>query len=114
MAKLAGMADTGDWRCERTGEEIIDGQRATGYRAIMSPGHEFSGWIDAARSFPLQIKTEDGAMIIAVNICDEPQPAQLFKIAAGFRKFDPRALIERIKQSDVWVAGEKDLDSPPR
>jgi hypothetical protein len=27
----------------------------------------------------------------------------LFEIPNGARKFDPRALIERIKQSDVWL-----------
>jgi len=29
--------------------------------------------------------------------------AELFEMPAGLRKFDPRALIEQIKQSDVWV-----------
>jgi hypothetical protein len=32
----------------------------------------------------------------------------LFEIPPGLRKFDPQTLIQRIKQSDVWVAGEKD------
>jgi hypothetical protein len=114
MAKLAGMADTGDWHCERMGEEKIGDQRAIGWRAIMSPGQEIAGWIDAARKFPLRIKTEDGAIITTENIRDEPQSVQLFEIAAGFRKFDPRILIERIKQSDVWVAGDKELNSAPR
>ena len=52
---------------------------------------------------------EDGSTITAENVRDEPQPAQLFEIPPGFRKFDPLNLIQRIKQSDVWVAGEKDL-----
>ena len=43
-------------------------------------------------------------MITAEHIRDEPQPAQTFEIPAGMRKFDPEALIQRIKQSDVWVA----------
>jgi hypothetical protein len=104
MAKLAGSADRGDWRCERTGEETIGGQSTVAYRAVPAPGRELVGWIDAARKFPLRIKTEDGAVVTAENIRDEPQPAQLFEIASGFRKFDPQALIQRIKQSDVWVA----------
>ena len=60
--------------------------------------------------FPLRIKTEDGAVITAENIRDEPQPAGLFEIPPGFRKFDPEALIQQIKQSDVWVADEKETD----
>ena len=34
-------------------------------------GQQFSGWIDAARKFPLRIKTQDGAIITAENIRDE-------------------------------------------
>jgi hypothetical protein len=110
MASVAGVADQDDWHCERVGEETIDGHRAIAYRAVSSPGRELFGWIDAVRKFPLRIKSEDGATVTAQNIRDEPQPAQLFEIPRGFRKFDPQILIERIKQSDVWVAGEKDLD----
>jgi len=110
MARLAGAADQGDWRCERAGEGAIGGRSTTAYRAVSASGRELFGWIDAVRKFPLRIKTEDGAIITAENIRDEPQPAQLFEIPPGFRKFDPQSLIERIKQSDVWVAGEHDSD----
>ena len=112
MAKLAGAADQGDWRCERAGEGTIGGHGTTAYRAVPAPGRQLIGWIDAARKFPLRIKTEDGALITAENVRDEPQPAQLFEVPPGFRKFDPQMLIQRIKQSDVWVAGEHDSDRP--
>jgi hypothetical protein len=110
MARVAGIADREDWRCERVGEETIDGQRAIAYRAVSTPGRELLGWIDPVRKFPSRIKSEDGATVTAQNIRDEPQPAQLFEIPPGFRKFDPQLLIQQIKQSDVWVEGEKDLD----
>jgi hypothetical protein len=108
MAKLAGAADHGDWRCERAGEEMIGGRRVITFDAASTTGNELVGWIDAALKFPLQIKTQDGAVITVEDIRDEPQPAQLFEVASGFRKFDPQALIKQIKQSDVWVAGQKD------
>jgi hypothetical protein len=107
MAKLAGSADHGDWRCERAGEETIGGRRAITFDAISSTGRELVGSIDAALKFPLRIRTQDGAVITAENIRDEPQPTQLFEVSPGFRKFDPLALINQIKQSDVWVAGQK-------
>jgi hypothetical protein len=107
MAKLAGLADQGDWRCERTGEETIGGRSAIAYRAVSGSDRQLIGWIDTARKFPLRIKTEDGAVITVENIRDQPQPTQSFEIPAGFRKFDPQALIQQIKQSDVWVAGQK-------
>jgi hypothetical protein len=109
MARLAGAADQGDWRCERVGEGTIGGRSTIAYRIVSTPARELLGWIDTARKFPLRIKTEDGSTITAENVRDEPQPAQLFEIPPGFRKFDPQTLIQRIKQSDVWVAGEKDL-----
>jgi hypothetical protein len=109
MARLAGAADQSDWRCERVGEGTIDGRSIIAYRMVSTPGRELLGWIDTARKFPLRIRTEDGFTIAAENVRDEPQPAQLFEIPPGLRKFDPQTLIHRIKQSDVWVAGEKDL-----
>ncbi len=117
MAKVAGVVDQGtknqgNWRCERVGEETIDGNSTVAYRAILAPNQELFGWIDPARKFPLRIKTEDGVVIVARNVRDEPQPAQMFEIPSGFRKFDPEALIQRIKQSDVWVANEKDSQRP--
>jgi hypothetical protein len=104
MARLAGAEDQGDWRCERMGEDIINGRRVTAYRAVSALNEQILGWIDPEYRFPLQIKTQDGAVITVENIRDRPASAQPLEIPEGFRKFDPQALIERIKQSDVWVA----------
>jgi hypothetical protein len=108
MARLAGITEQGDWHCERTGEETTGVRNTVRYRALSASGAEFLGWIDVTRKFPLRIKTEDGAVVTAENIRDEPQPAWSFEIPPGYRKFDPLALIRRIRQSDVWVAGEDD------
>jgi hypothetical protein len=117
MANVAGITDQSaksqdDWRCERVGEETIDGNDTITYRAILAPNQELFGWIDPKRKFPLRIKTEDGAVIVAQNIRDGPQSALMFEIPSCFRKFDPEALIQRIKRSDVWVANEKDSQRP--
>lgn len=103
MAKLAGTADRGEgWRCERTGQDMIDGRRADVFHATVPPNRDITGWIDPELKFPLRIRIDD-ATVSVTNIRQEPQPANLFEIPSGFRKFDPRLLIERIKQSDVWV-----------
>ena len=104
MAKLADAGD-GDnpWRCQRIGEAIIDGRRTAAYRAISPSGRDIVGWIDPELKFPLRIRMEDGATITVQNIQQGPLPARLLEIPPGFRKFDPQALINRIKQSDVWV-----------
>jgi hypothetical protein len=110
MARVAAVSNQGDWHCERLGGERIGERSTAAYRAVSASGQEFSGWIDRQRKFPLRIKMEDGAVITLENVRDEPQLVQLFEIPPGFRKFDPQNLIQRIKQSDVWVAGEKDSD----
>ena len=104
MANLASGGDSSNpWRCERIGEEIVHGRHAAVYRAISSPGRDIVGWIDPEFKFPLRIKMEDGETITVENIQEGPQSARLFVIPTNFHKFDPQALIKRIKQSDVWV-----------
>jgi hypothetical protein len=104
MARIAGLEDPGELRCESATAETIGGSETLAYRAIAATGRSFTGWIDRARRFPLRIKTEDGAFITAETIRDEPQDVTLFELPKGARKFNPKALIEQIKQSDVWVA----------
>ncbi|WP_244485382.1 hypothetical protein [Bradyrhizobium tropiciagri] len=103
MAQLSATVDLSTWHCQHDGQEAIAGRSTEIYRIAGPPGLSFTGWIDRARSFPVQIKTVDGTVISADHIRDEPQPAQSFEIPAGLRKFDPQALIRRIQQSDVWV-----------
>jgi hypothetical protein len=90
----------GDWRCTRAGS-------ASGtieYR-VASPDQNFSlGWIDPRLAFPVKLKAADGGTVALENVRVEAQPAGLFAIPAGFRKFDPQRLIDRIKHSDVWAA----------
>ena len=112
MARLAGVTGPGDWRCERASEETIDGHSTVVFRAVPGEGEAFFGWIDRERRFPLQIRTEDGVLFKLEQIKDEPQPASSFELPANYRKFSPEALIERIKQSDVWVAKPGDTEAP--
>lgn len=107
MAGIAGLADQGDWRCDPAGVETIAERELTAWRATPSTGHAFIGWIDRIRRFPLKITTNDGAILSAESIRDEEQPASLFEMPKGARKFDPQALIEQIKHSDVWVTTPK-------
>jgi hypothetical protein len=112
MAQLSGGPDRGAWQCERIGQEAIDGSSAIAYRAVSASGSELLGWVDPMRKFPLRIKSEDGTVFEIGNLHDEPQPAQLFEIPANFRKLDPQSLIDRIKQSDVWVENRAQQAKP--
>jgi hypothetical protein len=110
MARLAGVAGQGDWRCERTREETIEGRNAIVVRASFGPGREYLGWIDPLRRFPLRIDTGPGTSFTLANIRDAAQPVAAFELPPGLQKFSPEALIDRIKQSDVWVSGQDDAE----
>jgi hypothetical protein len=104
MAQLAGAAGQAEWRCERASEEEVDGRKAAVFRIASAEKQEFLVWLDPERRSPLRIKTADGTIIALEHIRDEAQPASLFELPRDLRKFSPEALIERIKQSDVWVS----------
>jgi hypothetical protein len=104
MAQIAGVADqVGQWRCERLGTEAAGGGPTIKYLATSPDGEKDSAWIDGSLRFPVKFKFADGSGIALSDIRRGPQPTALFSVPAGYRKFDPRRLIERIKQSDVWV-----------
>jgi hypothetical protein len=105
MATIAGAAANGaQWRCERFGTEKIDGRDTVLYRAISPQNQSNESWIDSGLGFPIRLMMADGTRIDLANIQQGPQAASLFEVPADYQKFDPRQLIDRIKQSDVWVA----------
>jgi hypothetical protein len=103
MARIAGEPDRGAWRCEQGGETTIDGRHVIGYRAMAGTEQQALAWVDPALAFPLRIELGDGTVFAVDVVRERPQAPDLTQIPSGFRKFDPQALIERIKQSDVWV-----------
>jgi hypothetical protein len=106
MERVAGpslMPASGEWRCERVGPELVDGRETVKYRTISQQGQQSDRWIDVVRRFPIRLDTADGAVVIVDSIVDGPQLPSLFDTPDGFTKFDPLELLERIKQSDVWV-----------
>lgn len=110
MALVAGLAEKGEWHCERGGEETIDGHNTVVFRAFSETGPEYSGWIDRERRFPLRIKTEDGTIIALEQVRDEAQPAASFELPSNLQKFSPEALIEQLRQSDVGVFAPRVID----
>jgi hypothetical protein len=104
MAKLSGAAANGKaWQCQRTGEATVDGHPATTWRAVSPQQRTYAVWIDRTLKFPLRITTNLGSSFSLTGIVQSPQPTSLFRLPPTFKKFDPQGLIDRIKQSDVWV-----------
>jgi hypothetical protein len=100
-AKDAGVAD-GEWHCELIGAAVLDGRATTECRVTFAQGVS-RRWIDVGIGFPTRVQMDDGTSFTLENIRVAAQSADLFAIPSGYRKLDPRALIERIKHSDVWV-----------
>jgi hypothetical protein len=103
MARLAGEPDHGSWHCERIGETRARGHDAFAVRATAGSEPQFIGWVDPELGFPVRVELADGTTFSVETIREEPQTAESMQVPSGFHKFDPLALIERIKQSDVWV-----------
>jgi len=109
MARDAGIPGESDWLCERTGEETIDGRATVIFRVSPAGGRGYSAWIDSIRKFPLRIETDDGVTTALEALKDGPQSVSSFELPANLARFRPEALIELIKQSDVWVAPPPDI-----
>ena len=95
------------WRCRRVGDEVIQDRVTVRYALTATDGRAFEVWVDRALKFPVRVDADIGVVIEVTDIREGPQPDVAFEIPADFRKFDPQGLIDRIKQSDVWV------DDPP-
>ena len=105
MAWRVGFSNQDEtWQCERIAEQTVAGRSALEYRVRSSTRTELmSARIDIELGFPLELRLNDGTDISVSNLRKDQQPPELFQIPTGFQRFDPEALIERIKQSDVWV-----------
>ena len=103
MAELANAGTSGDWQCAGAGEERLGDRRALVYRVRAGDQQQFIGWVDPQLRFPLQITLADGMTYIVEGIREEAQAVDLFELPPALQKFDPAALLERVRQSDVWV-----------
>jgi hypothetical protein len=102
MAELAGISDSGQWRCVAEGSEIVSGRDTRKFAVTSLRGHS-TGWIDAGLKFPIKFETEYGAVFTMRDIKEAPQSTKEFEIPTSYRKFDPRGVIEQMKRSDIWV-----------
>jgi hypothetical protein len=91
------------WRCAAAGKVEIAGRKTAKFRTSSAGDAVDERFIDARLQFPLMVIGADGSSLALENIRVTPQPSGLFMLPRGYRLFDPRAVVERIKHSDVWV-----------
>jgi hypothetical protein len=106
-AAIAGEILTDRWRCEPLEHQLVNGREVIEYRVLTPDGRSSFGWVDSALAFPVKWQSADGKIFALENIMFQALPASLFSIPSGYRKLDPRALLERIKHSDVWAEPPK-------
>jgi hypothetical protein len=108
-ARNAGAPNTGgEWHCERSDAARVEGGATTVQYTVVSPDQKSTQrWIDTTLGFPVKLRMSDGKTLALEHIRVAAQPENLFSVPPGYRKSDPQALIDRIKQSDVWVEPPK-------
>ena len=103
-ARNAGVPNAGgEWRCARIDAAATDGRGTLEYRVVSPDRRATERGIDRDLGFMVKLRSADGTTIALEHIRREAQPAILFAVPPSYRKFEPQALIERIKHSDVWA-----------
>jgi hypothetical protein len=95
----------GNWLCARIDAASTGGHATIEYDVISPDRSQSRRWIDPQLAFPIKVRVADGTTIALEHLRMEPQPQSLFAVPPSFHKLDPQALIDRIKQSDVWAGG---------
>jgi hypothetical protein len=106
-ALVARTPITGPWHCERIKSDSANNRDAIEYSVLAPQQEMIRSWINPGLNFPVVWQASDGTRLALENVLIGPQPPDLFAVPAEFRKFDPAALIERIKHSDVWAEPPK-------
>jgi hypothetical protein len=92
------------WHCEPLQPAVRAAAEAAEFRIATLDQSVDRRIIDPNLQFPVKVISADGSSLTLQHIQVAPQSAELFVVPRDYRAFDPRALVERIKQSDVWAA----------
>jgi hypothetical protein len=91
------------WRCEQIESRPTQDAGMIEYRVQSAGQLPSERWVALDLNVPVKTQSTDGATISLERIRLEAQPPELFVVPPDYRKVDPRAVIERIKHSDVWA-----------
>jgi outer membrane lipoprotein-sorting protein len=75
--------------CKKVGTETVNGRVCDKWEATNKNGEKDTFWIDQKLHFPIKSQTASGMTTEFTNIKEGAQDPSLFKVPAGFRKFDP-------------------------
>jgi outer membrane lipoprotein-sorting protein len=78
--------------CKKLGTETVNGRSCDKWEATEKNGGKETFWIDQKLRFPIKSQTANGMTTEFTNIKEGAQDPALFKVPAGYRKFDPAAM----------------------
>jgi hypothetical protein len=91
------------WHCLKLETASTNGTGLVEYRVQSADGRSSRRWVDPSLGVPVAAQSADGATLALEHVQVGAQPANLFVVPPGYRKFDPQTVIDRIKHSDVWA-----------
>lgn len=75
--------------CKKLGTESVNGRTCDKWEVTEKSGDKETLWIDQKLHFPIKSQTANGMTTEFTNIKEGAQDAALFKVPAGYHKFDP-------------------------
>lgn len=73
--------------CHKVGNETVNGRNAVKFEGTNAKGEAGSVWMDPKLRFPIKWQGTNGGGELR-NIQEASQPASLFEVPSGYRKFD--------------------------
>jgi outer membrane lipoprotein-sorting protein len=77
-----------DSTCKDLGPDIRNGRTCEKWLLTRKSGDTMTMWVDQKLHFPIRTETSAGSVYEYSNIQEGPQPASLFELPAGYRRFD--------------------------
>lgn len=84
-----------DVTCKKIGTETVNGRSCDKWEVTEKNGSKETFWIDQKLHFPIKSQTAGGMTTEFTNIKEGAQDPALFKVPAGYRKFDASAMGQR-------------------
>ncbi len=81
------LKDNQGGTCHKVGSETVNGRSTVKYEGTNAKGEAGAMWLDSKLRFPVKWDGKNGGGELQ-NIKEGPQPASLFEIPAGYKKFD--------------------------
>jgi Domain of unknown function (DUF4412) len=74
--------------CKKVGTETVNGRMCDKWEFTRGGANTRTVWIDKANYIPIKTVEANGTAVEFKNIKEDPQPASLFEIPAGYQKMD--------------------------